>query len=79
MANVQELKNVGYTIVDLVYAVKDGLDMADVTYAQNFIVAVMAAADDIKEDVDSAALDILSGAAESLANRRRIPAPPVVP
>ena len=74
--NEQALKNLGYAVIDLIYAVKDGLDVEDLVQVQNIVIAGLAAAPDIKRDVDSAGLMVLSGAAEKLARLREDP--PVV-
>ncbi len=76
MANIQELRAVGAKVVEVAYAVRDGLDLADLAAAQGLVAALLAAADDIKEDVDSALLEIGSGLLSAVAEKRR---PPVVP
>jgi hypothetical protein len=76
MANVVELKAAGAALVELILAVKDGLDAGDLIPAQALLSAVLAAADDIQEDWDSAALDIVAGAIERVAEVRRQPEVP---
>jgi hypothetical protein len=71
MANIGELQAVGIAVVDGIYAVKDGLDLADLAVAQQIVTALLSAADDIKEDADSAALEIIAGFASALAAKRR--------
>lgn len=73
MADVQQLRNVGASLVDLVMAVKDGIDVEDVLPAQTLLTAVLNAVDDIQEDPDSAILDIIAGAAGAYAEVRRLP------
>jgi hypothetical protein len=71
MANIEELRGVGVALVDLAYALENGVDISDLGAAQILVTKLLAAADDVKEDVDSALLEILSGLAGALAEKRR--------
>ena len=73
--NDQALKNLGYAVIDFIYAVSDGLDAEDLVQGQALVVAGLAAAPDIQNDVDSAGLMVLSGAAEKLSKYRLDPPP----
>ena len=74
--NEQALKNLGFALIDMIYAVKDGLDAEDLIAVQGLVVAALAAAPDIQRDVDSAGLMVVSGAAEKLARYREDPPVP---
>jgi len=77
--SVQEQKEVGVAIVEMFYSLKDGATFDDILVAQKLVMSMIAAANDIKEDADSAILMAVSGASECLANKFKGTKPPITP
>ena len=73
MANIEELRAVGKQLVTMAYAIADGIDLNDLMPAQALVAGLLAAADDIQEDADSALLEIASGILAEVAAKRRVP------
>ncbi len=74
MANKQALQDAGGKFVGLVQALQDGFQVGDdLPEITALLVALAGVAGDIAEDADSALLDIISGAASSFADIRRLP------
>jgi hypothetical protein len=73
MANVEGLRSVGKSLVELVYALENGVDIGDLGAAQALVGKLLAVAGDIKDDADSALLEIGGGLLAGLAEKRRGP------
>lgn len=71
MADVIQLRAAGMSLVEMVYALSDGIDAGDIAEGTALITALMGVSDDIKEDADSAILEIVAGAFIHLAAKRR--------
>ena len=64
------LQDAGVKLVDLVYALSDGVDMDDIPAGTAFLVALTQLAGDIQADPDAALLAIASGALSELSDRK---------
>jgi len=71
MANVEGLQGVGKALVELAYALENGVDISDLGAAQALVTRLLGVSGDIKDDVDSAILEIGSGLLAALAEKRR--------
>ena len=69
--NHNQVKAVGARLVDLAYALSDGLDISDSDEGVALLTAFMNAADEFQGDLDAAVLDLLSGAADAWARARQ--------
>lgn len=68
-----QCKDVGAGLLEVVDAVKDGVQVEDAAVGMAFLAKLSAAANEIQTDSDAALLDILSGAADAFARRRQNP------
>jgi hypothetical protein len=66
-----QVQAVGAALVGAGVAVSDGLDVSDINSATTLGSAILVAAGDFQTDKDAAILDLLSGAANALADLRR--------
>ena len=74
--NKDQVQALGAKVVDMVNAVADGVDVADVSVGMELLTAFMSASDEIAADKDAAILDIVSGATSAFADQRRDPEVP---
>ena len=63
-------KKLGAEIVEMIYAVADGVDVSDAGAVIELVTALGAAASDIKADPDAAVGYVLSGAAEAFGDSK---------
>jgi len=63
-------KKLGSELVDLIYAIADGVDVSDAGAVIELVTALGAAASDIKADPDAAIAYVLSGASEAFGDRK---------
>lgn len=66
-----QVQAVGAALVGAGVAVSDGLDVSDITSATTLGTAILQAAGDFQTDRDAALFDIVSGAANAMADLRR--------
>ena len=66
-----QVQAVGAALVGAGQALSDGLDVSDITSATTLGTAILQAAGDFQSDRDAALFDVVSGAANALADLRR--------
>jgi len=70
MADKAQCKAVGEAVVGLIAAVKDGVDVTDVSVLIALGTKVAAVADDLKEDTDAAVAYIVAGLTEAYGDSK---------
>ena len=70
VADKSQCKAVGVALLDLIYAVKDGIGVDDISIAQSTFLAALAAADDIKGDTDAAIPFVVAGLVEAYGEKK---------
>lgn len=70
-----QVQNAGKALVDVIDAVKDGLDAGDVTAAVGLLTAIAACVDEFKGDTDAAALHLVATVADIIGDQRVNAAP----
>ena len=74
-----QCKAVGAGLLEVVDAVKDGVQVEDAAAGTAFLLKLSAAANEIQSDSDAAVLDSASGLTDALARRRQNPEPALLP
>ena len=74
--NKEQPMDTGRKLVELILALKDGVDVEDSDEFISFGTALMGSIDEIKEDTDAAVLHLVSGITDRLGDERLDPPTP---